>query len=72
MEPRLTDQSEAILAKLKAELPAAHLNVDELRQVRKGLALVESLGVLTRFIIGLAAMAAAITGLFNFWPGGGR
>lgn len=77
MEPKLTPQSEAILGKLRIEAEAHRLHMskndltDEERvKIRRGLALVDSFGILTRFIIGLAAMAGAITALFNFWPGG--
>lgn len=72
MEPKLTRQSEAILTKLRDDVKKHLLTEDELAQLRKGLALVESVGVLGRFIITLAAIAGAITALFNFWPGSGR
>lgn len=72
-EPKLTAQSEAIIAKLRDELKHTHLSEDELKQVRRGLALVDSYGIFTRFIIGLAATVAALSVLGSYlWPGGGK
>ena len=72
MEPKLTKQSEAILAKLKIDVAIHFLTEEELAQVRKGLALAESMGVMGRFVITVAALVGAITTIFNFWPGGGK
>lgn len=69
MEPKLTKQSEVILAKLREDVRIHYLTVEELGRVRKGLALVESMGILGRFVITLAAIAGSITALLNFWPG---
>lgn len=71
-EAKLTAQSEAILAKLKAETSHLHLTEGELKQVRRGLALVDSYGVFTRFVIGLAATVAAIMALGKFFWGDSR
>ena len=72
MEPKLTPQSEAILAKLREEVLKHHLTPEEMSQVRKGLSLIESFGVLSRFIIGLAAFIGAGMAIVNIWPGSQR
>jgi len=78
MEPKLTKQSEAILAKLELRAAENHAKVqkqllteDELKKIRSALALVDSYGVFSRFIIGLSTTIAAIFAILNFWPGKG-
>lgn len=72
MEGKLSPESEVILAKLRDELPKSHLTEIELAKVRAALSVADGLGIMARFVIMLAALAAGITGLINFWPFGGR
>lgn len=72
MEPRLTKQSEAILARLKLDMREHTLTKEQVEFLRKGMVLQESLGILARFVIGAAAFLGAGLALFTFFPGGGK
>lgn len=72
MEPKLTKQSEAILTQLKKDLEKHLLTKEQYEFLRLGMVLQESLGVLSRFVIGAAAFVGAAFALLNFWPGGGK
>lgn len=69
METKLTQQSEAILEKLKEDVRRHTLTDDELVRVRKGLAAYEGLGVLTNVVIKAAALITGGAVLWNlfFW-----
>jgi hypothetical protein len=68
---KLTKQSEAILDKLREEDLGHRLTKDELAKVRKGLALLESLGVLAGIIIKAAAIVGSGALLLQFFQGKG-
>ena len=72
MEPKLTKQSEAILARLKKDVEKHLLTTEQYEFLRKGMLLQESFGILSRFIIGAAAFVGAGFALLNFFPGGGK
>ena len=67
METKLTQQSEAILSKLRGEFEPC-LSKDELVMVRKGLAAYEGLGVLGNVVIKAAGFIAAGAVLWNYMP----
>jgi hypothetical protein len=66
METKLTQQSEAILEKLKEDVRRHTLTDDELVMVRKGLAAYEGLGVLGNVVIKASGFIAAGAILWNF------
>lgn len=67
-EIQLNKREEAILAKLKAHQKEVDLSDDEIAFVRKWARLAASFGILTDFVIKLAAAVAAITALMTWWP----
>lgn len=73
-ETKLTKQSEAILEKLEVRMVSKLLTEEEMRKIRLGLALADSMGVFSRLIVGVAATVGAVFTLLNFWPskGGGN
>jgi hypothetical protein len=72
MEPKLTKQSEAILARLKKDVEKQLLTPEQFEFLRRAMLLQESFGILSRFIIGAAAFIGAGLALLNFIPGSGR
>ena len=72
METKLTQQSEAILEKLKEDVRRHTLTDDELIMVRKGLAAYEGLGILANVVIKASAFIAAGAVLWNFAPWGNK
>jgi hypothetical protein len=68
---KLTKQSEAILNKLREDVEHHRLTPDELAKVRKGLALLESLGVFAGVIIKAAAIVGSGAMLWQFLQGKG-
>ena len=72
METKLTQQSEAILEKLKEDVRRHTLTDAELIMVRKGLAAYEGLGVLANVVIKASAFIAAGAVLWNFAPWGNK
>lgn len=70
-ETKLTKQSEAILDKLRRDVEQHRLSPEELSKIRKGLALVESLGILGELLIKAAAAVTAIVILWNTFSSGG-
>lgn len=72
MEPKLTKQSEAILARLKKDVEKQLLTPEQFEFLRKGMLLNESMGIIGRFIISAAAFIGAGAALLNFWPWGGK
>lgn len=72
MEPKLTKQSEAILARLKKDVEKHLLTNEQYEFLRKGMLLQESLGMISRFVISLAGFIGAAIAVANFWPWGGK
>ena len=76
METKLTQQSEAILEKLKEDVRLHTLTDDELARVRKGLAAYEGFGILVNVIIKAAAFVGAGAFFWNvvlsYWPWGSK
>jgi hypothetical protein len=78
MEDILTKQSLAILAKLQKSDPdpKRHLTQEEVDRVRDALKLSESYLLVfsgaRRFIIGLAVLMTAVSGMIKFWPWGDK
>jgi len=72
MEPKLTKQSEAILARLKKDVEKQLLTPEQFEFLRKGMLLNESMGIIGRFVISLAAFIGAAGMIFSFWPWGGK
>lgn len=72
METKLTQQSEAILEKLREDVRRHTLTDDELTRVRQGLAAYEGLGVLVNVVIKAAGFIAAAAVLWNFAPWGSK
>lgn len=70
METKLTEQSEAILTKLKEDVKNHSLSGEELIMVRKGLAAYEGLGVLANAVIKAAGFIAAGAVIWNYLPWG--
>lgn len=66
-EFKLTKQSEAILAVLRDEGQRSRLTDEEIAQIRAGLRLRESLGVLGYFVVKLAGVIAALGALWALW-----
>lgn len=71
MDTKLTKQSEAILDKLEHKISHRLFSEDEMKRIRMGLALVDSYGVFSRFIVGLAATITAILVILKLWPNNG-
>ncbi len=67
-EIRLSKRDEAIFEKMKAHQKEVGLTDDEMAWVRRWARLSSSLGILTDFVIKLAAAVAAITALMTWWP----
>ena len=72
IETKLTQQSEAILEKLREDVRLHTLTDDELSRVRKGLAAYEGLGILVNVVIKAAAFILAGAALWNFVPWGSK
>lgn len=72
MEPKLTRQSELILARLKKDVEKHLLTPEQYEFLRKGMLLQESMGIFGRFIISAAAFLGAAGMIFSFWPWGGK
>ncbi len=68
METKLTQQSEAILEKLKEDVRLRTLTEDELVMVRRGLAAYEGLGVLGNTVIKAAGFIGAGAVIWNLVP----
>lgn len=66
-EPRLTKQSEAILAVLRDEVQRGRLTDEEVAQVRAGLRMKESLGIIGYFVVKLAGFITALGVLWTLW-----
>ena len=72
METKLTQQSEAILEKLREDVRLHTLTGEELARVRQGLAAYEGLGVLVNVVIKAAGFILAAAALWNFAPWGSK
>lgn len=79
MSDPLSDQSKAILTKLREEMDLKEhppLTSEELVKIREALAMWDSWGVVSRlvfrFIVGLAALLTAIFTIVNLIPWGKR
>lgn len=70
MEPRLSKQSEILLAKLKKDKQL--LTLEQYEFLRKAMLLQESWGMVSRFVIGLAGFIGATIAVMNIWPWSGR
>lgn len=68
---KLTRQSEAILRKLLEDVEAHRLTPEEMALVRKGLAVYESLGVLSNVVIKAGLIVGALATMYQFWGGKG-
>lgn len=72
MEPKLTKQSEAILARLKKDVEKHLLTPEQFEFLRKAMLLQESMGLVSRFVIWLAGFIGASIALLNFLPWGSK
>ncbi len=72
METKLTQQSEAILEKLKEDVRLRTMTPEELIMVRKGLAAYEGLGILGNTVIKAAGLIGAGAVIWNFFPWGSK
>ena len=72
MEPKLTKQSEAILARLKKDVEKHLLTPEQFEFLRKAMLLHESMGLLSRFVIWFAGFIGAAIAVMNFLPWSGK
>ena len=70
MEPKLTDQSEAILAKLREDVLKNRLTDEQYFQVTRALKAYEGMGILGNAVIKAAGFIAAGAVLWNYLPWG--
>lgn len=63
-EPKLTPQSELILAKLQQE---GNFTLEERDRIRRALRVFESFGVVATFVVQLASLITAMGIIFTLW-----
>jgi len=72
MEPKLSDEAEAILARLKTDVEARLLTPVQLEFLRQAILFKESWGIIKRFIIGLAGAITFVLGVAAYFHLGER
>lgn len=72
MEPKLTKQSELILAKLQIEVDKKFFTPEEMVILRKGVLMANSVGLLYRLLLVGGAAAGAILAFLQLMPSGDK
>lgn len=67
-EKNLSPEGKAVLAIVRRDTEEGRLTPEQAAFLNKAIALKESVGVLTDFVIKLAVFAGSIAALITYWP----
>jgi len=66
------DDLEELVATLQDDVKSGRLTPKQFQILETAIHVSESLGIIRRFVIGLASFLAAFAVIYNYWPWGGK